>query len=227
MSNEPDLRVPPRYVPALRTLAAATAEAYESLLKSLDTQRSGYSKAALQSQVEQALGEQRDSAGDLVDVLLALHGVRRAFGLDAAAVARSVARSEPFAAQSEANDLAARLTSVLSCWAITLVARAQSLLSEYDRSFLDARILSDIRPVFDQRDDQQVDGAVVVHSLRLRFSEEQAKSAVYAMTTADLRTLQRQVDRAITKAQRLEELVRAIPLPFIELEPQPEEPDGS
>ncbi|MBN7559442.1 hypothetical protein [Mycobacteroides abscessus] len=85
-------------------------------------------------------------------------------------------------------------------------AKALGLRNDYERITLDTRILTDIRPVFEDAPDVgEIGAAIINHTVRFTYttgtSESSAvREAHFAMDTDDLEKLKAQIERAIAKA---------------------------
>jgi len=84
--------------------------------------------------------------------------------------------------------------------AFRLVATAIDLSYEYANLFRNARILTDIRPLFTD-DADAIEGAVISYTLRLRFDSVDGKHEFsIAMDEGDVRDIAEQCERALKKA---------------------------
>lgn len=111
------------------------------------------------------------------------------------------------------------LATLVDVPVLRTAAKAVSVLNQQERLFLDARIMSDIRPIFGEDPSEQPTGAVVVHTLSIEHhTDGHMKIFNVAMDRNDLAELKVTVDRAITKAGTLSDVVEAAGLALFELE---------
>lgn len=91
---------------------------------------------------------------------------------------------------------------ILSSAPIALYAKARDLAFDFERLYARARILTDIRPVYDDHRDDIV-GANITQTLRLDFhtSEEGTKSLTFALDIPDIEQLKKCCEDALRKAQ--------------------------
>lgn len=83
---------------------------------------------------------------------------------------------------------------------VRLAATAMELAYDYTNLLRRTKILTDIRPLFDESADK-VEGAVVSYTLRLHYNSADGEHALsIALDEADIRTLVAQCTRAIKKA---------------------------
>ena len=99
------------------------------------------------------------------------------------------------------------LVRLLNCEPIyTPTYKALRLQTESQRVFEDARIITDVRPVFQEDIETGMVGAVISHSLRISYTEagyERSLEFFVGLRTSELKLLQQQVERAIKKAEYL------------------------
>lgn len=87
---------------------------------------------------------------------------------------------------------------------VRTVSKAIDLAYEHANLFQGARIVTDIRPIFNDGDDEQmeIDGAVVAFTLRLHYDNREGNHSLsVALDEADVRTLNYQCERALHKAE--------------------------
>jgi hypothetical protein len=98
-------------------------------------------------------------------------------------------------------------------------AKAVSVLNQQERLFLDARIMSDIRPVFGDDPSERPTGAVVLHTLSIQHhTDGHTRMFNVAMDRNDLADLKLAVERAIDKAATLSRVMDDAGLALFELE---------
>lgn len=101
---------------------------------------------------------------------------------------------------------------------ILLTIKANELLGEFDRLFIDCRILSDIRIIFNEDLDNQKQAAVVVHQLKLDYVKHgESQQTFFALDSNDLRKLKIVIERALEKDKNIKSNVYQNDFEFIEL----------
>jgi hypothetical protein len=86
---------------------------------------------------------------------------------------------------------------------------------EYEHLFLDARILTDVRPVFGG-DGFEISTSVVVHSLRIKSREDrQERSSYFALDRDDLLQLRELIDRALKKERVIHDTLSEADIPVV------------
>jgi hypothetical protein len=92
-------------------------------------------------------------------------------------------------------------SELIASKAIRLTASVIDLSYEYTNIWQGARILTDIRPIFNE-DATVIDGAVVSHAFRLRFDSVDGPHEMYVcLDESDIRALADQCERALQKSR--------------------------
>jgi len=89
------------------------------------------------------------------------------------------------------------------------VAKVGPVMTEHERIFQDARILTDIRPIFHPNLSEKPNAAVLVHMLRITtrdiFGRQTAQC--FALDSNDIRFMKHLMDRAIKKEETLRDFM--------------------
>lgn len=102
--------------------------------------------------------------------------------------------------------------------AVRTVSKATLLEYDFANLFKSGRIVTDIRPVFNDLDgdDMAIDGAVVSHTFRLSYDNSDGDHDLsLAMDKKDILALMQQCERALQKAQRAKALVSRNDFPAV------------
>jgi hypothetical protein len=157
----------------------------------------------LLAEVGDVLGE---DAEFLVRQLLSLQGLIRQTGLRSDDVLRGVRDAIERQGQECDLDAAAwaEVEPTVKCLveekSVRLAATAIELAYDYTNLVRRTKILTDIRPLFNEQADQ-IEGAVVSYTLRLHYNSADGEHEIsIALDEADIRTLIAQCERAIKKA---------------------------
>jgi hypothetical protein len=99
-----------------------------------------------------------------------------------------------------------------------ITMKALDVLTDQDRTFYHAKILTDIRPVFNPSGDA-VDASIIVHNLRIHFGENSEHKDFYvALDTSDIQSLREVLDRADAKAKCLQGLLKTSGIAYLDAE---------
>ena len=97
------------------------------------------------------------------------------------------------------------LERLLTIPAFHLAARAVDLIYDFDNLLRASRVLTDVRPLFNE-DADGIDGGVVAHTLRLQFDHAgQPDEIQLSLDATDLRQLIQHCERALQKEQTARE----------------------
>lgn len=212
------LRLPEVIIGALPSLAELTDEQFESLAKAVEAAPPLLYHIDVVDYLEEKLAGQPGAAHDIPHAIASLYDGRDQAGDSADGFASAVAESAASRSEQLRNVrsvIQQRLTRLLNVQNLLAASHARNVLFEQERIFTEARILTDVRPVFSKETD--LEGAVVVHSLRVEYRENrQAKTIFFALDNRDLASLLEVVKRAQEKDAKLKALIRSTKIPMFE-----------
>jgi hypothetical protein len=206
------LSIPPRDRPGFSVLLELPEQAVEDLGQALETAPATFSTPVLMELVAPRV--QSISARNLepvFDTLLSLYALRAHLETSVETFAEDVCRAIE---QGGANGLQLRpetreqfrrhLVRLLSIPALSVGAKSIDVWLEQERVFHDARIITDIRPVFGTDVHASPNAALLVHTLRITYHQDNdLKQFFVAMSQADVTALRAVLDRATEKADSL------------------------
>lgn len=109
-----------------------------------------------------------------------------------------------------------RLNRLLGARSFEIAAKAFDILTDHEHVYVDARILTDLRPVFGHNIEHPPAAAVVVHNLKLKFLDgSQQKEFFLALDFEDVNSLIGILQRAQKKDGALRKLLAQLKLPHI------------
>jgi hypothetical protein len=101
------------------------------------------------------------------------------------------------------------ISKLLNIDALRIASKAEALRQDYPCTFYDAKIITDVRPVFAEPADRPV-GAAITHTLKIIYHEgTEHKEFFVAMDATDLDKMKGLVHRAVTKATSLALLIKS------------------
>ncbi len=110
----------------------------------------------------------------------------------------------------------ARLKTVLDIEPLVRASKALSVSSDHEHTFYDAKILSDIRYVFQPNPDAEPYGATIIHVLKVVYHTEREHKAFFvALDGDDLLLLKDVIERAEKKTKQLRKHLDAASVPFL------------
>lgn len=127
--------------------------------------------------------------------------------------------SQPEESDLRWNRLRRFLMSALSLDdTVGVASKTGRVMTEHERIFLDARVITDIRPIFHLTLSEKPTAAVLVHMLRMtaRDAYNTRTDQFFALDANDIRLLKDLVDRAIKKEETLKVLMKQADVDIIE-----------
>jgi len=202
------LYVPSRFRSAFIQIANVSEEAVDELCALLErnpeilTSRESAHEAA--GQLKSLSGEDGRA---IVDAVIPLMFYKASSGESTEAVVADTIRTLKRGDKDEARistdlvpKLEQRLSRLLALSGVALKAKAMALATDCPRLYTEAKVISDIRPVFGAEVSNPPLAAAIVHSLRISFSEGGTEKEFFVQLDAgDLKDLQQLIDRAVTK----------------------------
>lgn len=213
------LRIPPRYLPGLKAIAELSDEATKDLQAALVNVPRSLTTERLAEHVAKAVPHISDKALETTEALLSLTTLLPEDGSGAPDLAKDVAHSEDLELADKKRDpFAVRLVTLLNLECLWLAARAYDIVTEYERVFHDARILTDMRPVFGPDISQGPKAALLISTLKIDFHppDGSLNSHFFALDYADLLRLRDAVERAISKHKSLQAMIKQTDIPYWE-----------
>jgi hypothetical protein len=118
-------------------------------------------------------------------------------------------RKDLAVSEEEKPRLTEKLTSLLSSDSLELASKVEQLALDHPSIFHDAKIVSDLRPVFADPTDPPI-GYIIGHTLKIISHEHGAHKELYfALDLEDIHTLQKIANRAEQKATSLKAVIDA------------------
>ena len=115
---------------------------------------------------------------------------------------------------SERDQFRRKLLTLLDADVFAVITKAADLATEDEHVFCQARILTDLRPVFGTRIEDGPQGMVVVHLLKIDYHQGSPTHHQFhiALNADDLEALRKVLDRAEAKTRTLRKAVKSVRL---------------
>lgn len=168
--------------------------------------------STLRDQLKEAFGEK---AGQVAPQLLGLYGGKRINRWKPRKLVQNLTRDLALLEEDRWTDdelekwrgLEPLLEDLFGIEVLDTASKAIDLAYEYANLFQSARIVTDIRPVFDESA-SEIAAAVISQTLRIYFSSEEGDHSLsIALDQLDLERLRESCDRAIKKARVAQKLI--------------------
>ncbi|MFY9951431.1 MAG: hypothetical protein WAK27_22210 [Candidatus Sulfotelmatobacter sp.] len=219
------IKIPDRYKPGLAVLAALPEEVFNQVIATLDTTPSA---PRGQKELTAWLSSEAKSVTPtdlrkLVDTLASLYRLRVKSNVTSEVLATDVADAASKDARlgTSADIVRSRLTQLLAINALNLVdAKARELQLEAEHSFCDARMITDIRPVFGSNVSDSPEAMIIVHTLKLGYhdSASQTHKEMYvALDEDDIVTLTTLLKRTQDKTKALKKQMASVGIELVDI----------
>lgn len=153
--------------------------------------------------------EDKDS---LASSIIGLHVMRYGSGRKVSELTADVieaAEGEPGFDFDRLSVFRANLEHVLGIPTLQGSMKAWTLIDEYDKVFLEAKVLSDIRPVFDDELKNPLRASLVLHTIKIIHRHNGRREPIFITADAeDLELLREQVERALEKDRALKKMIQ-------------------
>jgi hypothetical protein len=140
----------------------------------------------------------------------------------AVAVSAVEANSDEFKFTAvDAKILTERLSRIFtSDHVLELTTKSNAVMTDCDNLFLQAKILTDARPIFNN-DATKIEGMGISHALRIHFEHNQKhRDLFFTLDSIDLKKLKAVIDRAEKKSQVLQSMFKANNIVYLDVEEQ-------
>jgi hypothetical protein len=204
-------------------------EAAQALVTALRNETRLLTTDRLVKHVAESVPGLTETSDDIVEALISLTTLLPDEGGGATELAQDVAYSRDLELDDEAREtFAGRLQPMLEVESLALAAKASDLVTEYDRVFHDARVLTDLRPVFGKDPAEGPKAGTLIATLKIEYHPPQGgiDSEFYALEHADLIRLRDTLDRAIVKHTSMRSVMDTINLPYWEYTEAPSDVDN-
>jgi hypothetical protein len=224
------LALPDYYDSGIQGLIALNETQAKGLTSALQAEEPvHYLPDQLAAHIASKVGLERPVLVEIIRALVGLYTARTFIGLPPSefveAVTDAVERKELKPADAQAwTSFKENLAGFLKVeGSLAVASKAQSIVTDQDRIFSRARILSDIRPVFKDDPEALPSAVAVIHTLRIHYHRSgDLKSFSVAMDDEDVRKLRDTLDRAQKKSATLRKVAKSADIPVINIEGEPE-----
>ncbi len=204
------VEVPVPFQAPLRALGELPSDQFNRALASLGEKKLA-SSDVLAEGLADAAPDLADGAKELVGASVSLMGRADSDPVRARVMARAVSTSDALAIpEQDREEFVDRLSSVLCAPAIRFTAKALALSADHENLYVDARIITDVRPVFPE-DTSSIVAAVITDHLRINYYDckDELNSIYMAMDQSDLIALREEISRALEKNKSMREFLEA------------------
>lgn len=212
------LTVPPQHVEIIKKFVELSDEQITSFLKALAGAGSQFNVRDLADESLKHVKLPKDLVRGMVQVVGSLYVTKDAQNAPTDAfvdqeVFRALTKAGVFPKES-ADDQWPKLRAFLAV-ALSLedtvgtAAKAGHILTQHERLFVSARILTDVRAIFHVNTAEKPHSAVIIHMLRMTFRDAHGNLSdeFFALDSNDVRKFKGVIERAIQKEETLKKLM--------------------
>lgn len=217
------LTIPEEALPDLKRIAELDDNLFDSLLSAIGETSPALTRDQFARKVSEKVKLPDD--GDLQAVLriaFILYVLKERAGLATGELSDAVSNSETVSQAAFPPDkkekLRNRLTLLLNFdKSLGISVKALDVMTEHERIFCRARILSDIRPVFANGLESSC-AAMIIHNLQIGFHQDGKHHDYYfALDTDDIQKLKKIIERAEKKTIALQAILKKSDIRYLEV----------
>ncbi len=210
--GEISLRIPPSHYAGLSKLLHLEKRSVSMLIEVLKEKTPTLSRERFTSDIVQLTAFKKNDVDDMLNVLLGLYSVRLDADISTHDFVESLCKAMEFTknkdlqpANGEWGVFKDNLQAILGFdQSLGIISKAQDLLSHQKNIFQDARVFTDIRPVFGEDPNEPLIGGLIVHQLQINYLQDgETKEFFIALDIDDLSKLRNVLNRAEAKAESL------------------------
>jgi hypothetical protein len=209
------ISIPNRYEPALVSISKLDEKALGELAEALNEAPKTIDVASLSNTLAERVESASDSEiAEIVPALLFFHSYREYTGTSAAQAAESIASAIYDELTARLEDISLersvftkRMSRLLASQPLLVSARAAQVLSDHEKVWIDGRVLTDVRPIFERENPNELLGVSIVHTLKVNYhTGDEHKEIFVAMDAKDVSSLVDKLTRANAKADTLKRI---------------------
>jgi hypothetical protein len=220
------LRIPDHQHEALGHLLSLTEDQWNRVLKALEEETPAFPASAYTEKLASRLKGRIKSVEGLLELLSSIFGIRDRYSGPTDQLLSEIQEAAKITGKRE-------LQSTPENWkrfqkfvsqllyantSLETISKAQEVLNEEERIFIDARVVSNLRPIFSQEVEARPKAFVVTHSLRIAYYQagsDGPKEFYVALDADDLRAIQKVMLRGLKKEVALSSLAEKWSVPVL------------
>lgn len=223
----PEITIPKSSYPAIQSLAHLSSEDFKTFLRALERAKPAAAPDLFWKHVaEHAPAISTSTIKMIVNELFSMNYSVDYLDISTEEFAKSVADAA-FAEESDEltineadrDILKDRLTKLFELkTSLGLTAKALDISTDAQHLFYTAKVLTDIRPIFDE-EGKVIEAAVIVHNLMIHYGDAgDHKNFFVHLDTNDVKELRAVLDRADEKAKALRSLLQRSEVSYLDVE---------
>jgi len=217
MPTVPTFEIPKEALPDLKRIAELNEALFNSLLDAFATTDPALTAGQFALKIAHKVPQVGQSdIQAILGITFILYSIRTKSGMSLSpqVLAEGVTNSQLLSKSSVLSPdkkkiLSDRIAKLLGFGkSIGVTAKAFDVMTEHERVFCGARILSDIRPIFAEST-EAANAAVLIHNLQISFHQDGKHHEFYvALDTNDIQVLKNAIERAEQKTVALQSILK-------------------
>lgn len=203
----PAIRLSKRQSDALGVICSLNKDAFERLLKAVNPSQVTISRRKLEVAISRAMPRSADAAS-VGKFLFGLALSIRRMSVTPSEMLEAITDDIAASMQDDATftrwrEVRPEMERLLSAPSLLLSAKAFDIAYDFERVYTSGRMITSIRPVFDEGDKSEIVGTTIVQTLRLEYSSREGERSglSVALDLDDVKKLERSCREAIKKAE--------------------------
>jgi len=221
-----ELQIPEKFKSGFKLLVSIdkkTVQEFVDAFKQAQPSRINNLVLAVTSRVNTLTTEQ---VKDVIETLISLYNLRDYLQENNDASTQEVIEKISQAIQNDGElniddeqkqEFEKRLATFLDFDAVlSFTSKAIEVIRDHERLFVDSRVHTDMRPVFESDLEDSPAGVAIVHMLKIEYGDLDGKHEFFvALDAIDLEQLRGQLDRADRKAKSIELMLNKANIPYL------------
>lgn len=217
------LVVPERHAGSFEAIREMGEDEFPRLLAIFESAEPTDDRETICRLIREATSVGTSDAFELLDAVMGLAAHAHLSQSSMSDIARRVASSPQFVRPDELDEgLAMRIAELLRCDSVRIYSKALALGSRHERLFVDAQVLTDLRPLFGENIEQQSrpEAMLISHTLNLHYvdSDGAHDNFFIVLDDEDLLTVRELLDRSTRKSAAMRSLLQESGVTYLSLE---------
>lgn len=208
------LRIPKSHAEGFVFLSNLSESDFKELVNTISKIDRGTLPDKLASDISEETKIEKDVSNEIAKILFNIYSLKEQFDNNISELTSELSlalknSNVEIGTDSNWNKLEERLENLLSFDEnIGNTFKALKLLSEYDKIFVNSKIVTDIRPAFDN-ENLSTDTALIVHNLKIGYHKNDRNEEMYlALDSNDLDELKKHIERAKKKEEKIKDTLK-------------------
>ena len=221
----PEWTIPKGYRPGIISIATAEDDVIEALVGALGSVAPSRRTADLVAHIAPAVARlTEEELVGVIDALISLYYVRDGLSVSLDTLVEGLGEGIQQVpelsnlSETERERFGKRMIRLLEFRdSLGLASKALALSSEFSHTYHSARILTDVRPVFDQEADAEPKGAIITQTIKLEYHEGgEIKELYVTLDSRQMGQLTEMIERAGRKSEFLKSILGRAGIGYID-----------